>query len=183
LQFPLPLDKSAMVTNPTNSGMWTHFMRAACLFGLVLAASSCERNPGLQSPNSPGSPDSPSPAPAPLNLSGTWTGSLTDNGTTTNNATLRLTHTNDNVTGSISWTGATTAAGNVTGTVSGRTFTFKIVIPVGGFTNPPSTRFCLASLTGTASDVSSEQISADYTGTNTCSGLVPFPGALRLDRN
>jgi hypothetical protein len=183
LQFPSTFDKTTMVKNPTDSGMWTHFMRTASVLALVLAAASCDRNPGLRSPNSPGSPDSPTPAPPPLNLTGTWTGSLTDNGTVTNNATLRLTHTNDNVTGTISWTGATTAAGSVSGTVSGGSFTFKIVIPVGGFTSPPSTRFCLASLTGTAIDVNSDQISGDYTGTNTCSGLVPFPGALRLGRN
>jgi hypothetical protein len=179
-----------MPENPTNSGSRNERVRRAgrqgvevLLFCVLMASASCERNAGLHSPNSPGSPGSPSPAPAPLNLTGTWTGSLTDNGTVTNNATLRLTHTNDTVTGTISWTGATTAAGTVNGTVSGKSFTFKIVIPVGGFTSPPSTRFCLASLSGTASDVTAEQINADYTGTNTCSGLVPFPGALRIVHN
>lgn len=179
-----------MLENPTTSRSRNRRVRGAgrqavqaLLLVLLLGAAACERNAGLQSPNSPGSPDSPSPSPAPLNLTGTWQGSLTDNGTVTNDATLRLTHTNETVTGTISWTGATTAAGTVNGTVSGKSFTFKIVIPVGGFTSPPSTRFCLASLSGTASDVTAEQINADYTGTNTCSGLVPFPGALRIVRN
>ncbi len=179
-----------MLENPTNSGSQIGSPRAAgrqavqaLLFFVLLLAAACEKNAGLQSPNSPGSPGTPAPSPAPLSLTGTWTGSLTDNGTARNDATLRLTHTNETVTGTINWTGATTAAGTVSGTVSGKTFTFKIVIPVGGFTSPPSTRFCLASLSGTATDVTAEQINADYTGTNTCSGLVPFPGALRIARN
>jgi hypothetical protein len=179
-----------MVKTPTHSGNRNVLMRAAerraghaLLLCLLLGGAACERNAALQSPNAPGTPDSPTPPAAPLNLTGNWTGSLTDNGTVKNDATLRLTHTNNNVTGTISWTGPTTAMGTVSGTVSGGTFSFRIVIPVGGFTSPPSTRFCLASLTGLAVDVSAEQINADYTGTNTCSGLVPFPGALRVARN
>jgi hypothetical protein len=182
--------ENTMVKTPTHSGNRNVLMRAAerraghaLLLCLLLGGAACERNAALQSPNAPGTPDSPTPPAAPVNLTGNWTGSLTDNGTVKNDATLRLTHTNNNVTGTISWTGPTTAMGTVSGTVSGGTFSFRIVIPVGGFTSPPSTRFCLASLTGLAVDVSAEQINADYTGTNTCSGLVPFPGALRVARN
>jgi hypothetical protein len=116
-----------------------------------------------------------------MNLTGTWTGSIIDNGTARHDATLRLTHTNQTVTGTISWAGgSTTAAGTFNGTLSGKTLTFRIIIPVGGFTSPPSSRFCLASLSGTAADVTAADISGDYTGTNTCSGLVPFPGALSV---
>ena len=57
---------------------------------VVLAAGACNRNPGLQSPTSPDSPGSPSPSPERVNLTGTWTGSLTDNGKAQNSATLLL---------------------------------------------------------------------------------------------
>ena len=180
-----------MTKNPTHFRGWNLSIRLplrctlhALLLVLLVAASACDRNPGLQSPNAPGSPGgTPSPSPAPLNLSGTWTGSLVDNGTVKNEATIQLTHTNTTVSGTINWVGATTATGTVTGTVSGKSLTFRISIPMGGFTSPASSRFCMAQMNGTAAGVSTDQIDADYTGTNTCSALVPFPGALHLVRN
>ena len=180
-----------MRENPTHRGKWNVSVRLpvrctlqALLIVLLLGASGCERNPGLQSPTSPGSPGgTPSPSPAPLNLTGTWKGSLTDNGTAKNEATIQLTHTNNDVTGTINWVGVTTATGTVTGTVSGKTLTFRISIPMGGFTSPAASRFCMAQMNGTTASVSADQIDADYTGTNTCSALVPFPGALHIARN
>jgi hypothetical protein len=83
--------------------------------------------------------------------------------------------------GPIDWTGgAGTAAGTFRGTLTGATLNFRIVVPVGGYTSPPSTKFCAATLVGTASDITSNQISGEYSGTNTCRGLVPVPGVLRI---
>ena len=179
-----------MTKGPTVDGRWNAFrkLRArsvmTALAVMILATTSCDRNPGLQSPTAPGSPGgTPSPSPAPLNLTGTWKGSLTDNGTAKNEATIQLTHTNNDVTGTINWVGVTTATGTVTGTVSGSNWTFRISIPMGGFTSPAASRFCMAQMNGTAAGVSTDQIDADYTGTNTCSALVPFPGALHIVRN
>lgn len=180
-----------MTENPTHRRRWNLSVRVpvrcqlrALLIVVLLGTSGCDRNPGLQSPTSPGSPGgTPSPSPAPLNLTGTWKGSLTDNGTAKNEATIQLTHTNNDVTGTINWVGVTTATGTVTGTVSGRNWTFRISIPMGGFTSPAASRFCMAQMNGTAAGVSGDQIDADYTGTNTCSALVPFPGVLHIVRN
>ena len=152
---------------------------------LVLVTAGCDRSAPTATPTSPGSP-SPSPTPAaPLNLTGTWTGSITDHTGARNDTTLRLTQTNQTVSGTITWTGgANTAAGTFAATVTGRTISFRINIPVGGFTSPASSRFCLATLLGTASSTTAgAEFSGDYTGTNTCiPGLVPFPGALSVNK-
>jgi hypothetical protein len=150
---------------------------------LAVVASACDRSSPSSTPTSPGSPGS-----APVNLAGTWTGSIADNGGAANDVTLRLSQTDDpasgtmKVTGTINWTGATTAVGTFAGTLSGKDLFFRIIIPVGGFISPPSTRFCLAGLNGVARGVTATEFSSDYTGTNTCSGLVPFPGALQVRR-
>jgi hypothetical protein len=151
------------------SGSW--------LLLLAVAVAACDRGKPSSIPTSPGSP-----APAPMNLAGKWTGTIADNGGAANDVTLRLNQTDETVTGTINWTGATTAAGTFKGTVSGKALTFRIIIPVGGFTSPPSTRFCLAALDGAAAGVRDTEISSEYTGTNTCSGLVPFPGVLQVRR-
>ena len=157
-------------------------MRRGLLLFFVTAAltAACGRGAKPPSPTAPG-PGPSTPPPPPLNLTGTWTGSIVDNGTVWNDVTLRLNQTQQTVSGTINWVGATTAAGTFTGTVSGNALTFRINIPVGGFTAPPSNRFCLAALSGLA-DISATAIAGDYTGTNTCSGLVPFPGALSVSK-
>jgi hypothetical protein len=146
---------------------------------LALVAAACDRGNPSSTPTSPGSS-----APIPLNITGTWRGSIADNGGAASDVTLRLTHDSKNqtVTGTVNWTGATTAAGTFTGTVAGKTLTYRIIIPVGGFTSPASTRFCLATLNGAAAGVTATEFSSEYTGTNTCSGLVPLPGALQVHR-
>ena len=145
---------------------------------LALVASACDKgNPS--SPTSPGSSK-----PIPLSVTGTWTGSIADNGGAASDVTLRLNHDSvkQTVTGTVNWTGATTAAGTFTGTVAGKALTYRIIIPVGGFTSPPSTRFCFATINGAATGVTATEFSSEYTGTNTCSGLVPLPGALQVHR-
>jgi hypothetical protein len=160
------LSKRAAVVK---SGKW--------LLVLAVVAAGCDRGNPSSTPTSPGSS-------APLNITGTWTGSIADNGGAASDVTLRLTHDSvkQTVTGTVNWTGATTAAGTLTGTVSGMTLLFRIFIPVGGFTSPASSRFCLATLNGVAPGVTSTEFSSEYTGTNTCSGLVPLPGALQVHR-
>lgn len=115
-------------------------------------------------------------------------GTLTQNGVE-NSVTLQLTQDYDNfnkhytVSGPITWTGGSgTASGTFNGSLAGTTLGFRIIIPVGGFTSPPSSRFCSESLGGHAVDITGTQISGEYSGLNTCLGIDTFSGVLRLNR-
>ena len=154
------------------------------MFVVLLLTAACTRSAESPSPTTPG-PPAPQP---PDNLQGLWTGTLTDGGVESS-ATTYLTRNYNSLTGaitldgSISWTGsAGSATGTFRGIVNGPTLSFRIVVPVGGFTSPPSNKFCAATLVGTAADITGSQISGEYSGTNTCRGLVPFPGVLRITK-
>jgi hypothetical protein len=151
------------------------------IFVVALVTAACDR--GSESPTTPD--DSP---PQTVSLQGNWSGTLTDNGVE-NRATLQLTQDYNNftkvysVSGPISWTSSTgSATGTFTGSLTGTTLGYRIIIPVGGFTSPPSSRFCSASIGGVATGVTRTLISADYSGTQTCRGLTPFPGVLQFRR-
>jgi hypothetical protein len=183
-----------LVMNVTRTATWVTVCRLSkraavvksgrLLLLLAVAGGACDRSSPSSTPTSPGSPESTA-----VNLAGTWTGSIADNGGAANDVTLRLSQTDDpasgtkKITGTINWIGATTAVGTFAGTLSGKDLFFRINIPVGGFISPPSSRFCGAVLNGvTAGAVTATEFSGAYTGTNTCSGLVPLPGALQVHR-
>jgi len=152
------------------------------MFVVLLVTAACTRS--AESPATPSGPQ----APQVPDLQGLWNGTLTDGGVESSTTTY-LTRNYNSLTreitmdGSISWTGsAGTATGTFRGVVSGATMSFRIVVPVGGFTSPPSSKFCAATLVGTAADVTSNHISGEYSATNTCLGLVAIPGVLRMTK-
>lgn len=116
---------------------------------------------------------SPTVPTATLNLTGTWRGTVSDNSGTAE-VTVRLTHSGNALTGSISMISADgrfTGEGSVAGTLSGTTITFTVTFPRGSYRSSlvAGMETCSATLSGSGTDVTNAVISGTYTGSNTCS--------------
>lgn len=109
-----------------------------------------------------GSSSTPAAAPS-VDVTGIWTGTLTSSVSGTVTATLKVTQTGASVTGN--YISSNGAFGNVSGTVSGNTLSFKIT---------PSQAGCTGDLSGSgvATTPSSGQptMSFNYSGSTSCGG-------------
>ena len=117
------------------------------------------------------------PAPAP-SLTGAWTGTANDSqGTTV--VSWSLTQSGASVSGTVSTRSTNPTdgscnschrnkSGSVAGTVSGASFTMTMTFAAGASGDP--TPACSATMTGTASAVSTGMISGGYAGSDTCEG-------------
>jgi hypothetical protein len=114
--------------------------------------------------------------PATVTLTGTWFGSASDSHRQAQQLTLRLTQDGRNVTGSVTGTTVTSVplytSGSLTGTMSGSTLRFTILIPVGSVVDSPT---CSVTYNGSTTDVTATGVTATgitgtYTGTDSCFG-------------
>ena len=110
------------------------------------------------------------PTPAPLSLSGTWTGDLSVLGTLTR-TTWTISQTNNSVTGSalvLLPSGVVLLNGQFAGTLAGSVLTYTITVPPGGIpTNPGCTGQLAGSVTANVSAVST--LAGSYTvASSTC---------------
>lgn len=112
--------------------------------------------------------------PVVISLNGTYAGPASDN-TGPGTLTWVLTQSGSTITGSLTLvavgsTSTVTGHGTVSGTLSGSTLTFTMSIPAGGFPFPYSS--CVATGSGTATNVTSTNIAGTYSGNNSCTGSV-----------
>jgi hypothetical protein len=142
--------------------------RAAwCFAGLLLAAVTlaCETDMSPSGVSGAGSS-------ATLNLTGTWSGTVSDTSGQLQ-MTWRLTQTNRDVTGTVTATTIVGApvytGGTVNGTLSGSILSFTVTIPRGSIVEIPN---CSITLTGTATDVQPASMSGTYAGSDSCLGAV-----------
>ena len=145
-------------------------------FGLVLlllataGAGGCD-DPQLSSSTSP-SQNSPNSPPARLNdLSGTWSGTASDEASQVQ-MVWTLTQTGTSVTGSVSAAtnlGRPVYTGSIAGTVTSNVLTFTITVQRGGIVDLPE---CTLQLSGSTTDLQSSSMAGTYTGVHSCSGAV-----------
>jgi len=151
--------------------------RCVALFRLILIAA-CAASCGGTVPTAP---------VAVTNLSGTWDATASDS---QGLATMRLTlqHTNDRLTGTVSFKYAggndcntchRQTTGSVSGTVSANSVAFLMNFPAGNPLSP--TPICSATIQGATSAVSSVTLSAGYFGEDSCMGKFSG-GVLNLTR-
>ncbi len=120
-----------------------------------------------------GSSTSPSGAPAApstpsVTLSGTFSGPASDS-SGPGTMTWRLTQAGTAVSGTMTAMtplGTVVFRGNISGTISGTTLTFTIIVPPGGVSAIPS---CAINISGTASGITATTLAGTYSGTSTCS--------------
>lgn len=145
--------------------------------GVVLVVLACQSSPVAPA------------APRALNLTGTWSGNLSDpQGAAM--VTWTLTQAGQGITGVAVTRPADPAdgtcaschknkAGTFTGTLSGTTLTLSMEFPAGTPSDP--TPICSVTLTGTLSNVTDDTVIGSYAGTDTCEG--PFAdGRIALSR-
>jgi hypothetical protein len=131
--------------------------------------------PGPPPPPAPPPPPSPPPAPAPINMVGTWTGTGVDSmGTVI--LTWALTQTGSALSGTVKMQAVDVAGscnschrnktGTFSGTINGTTLSTTMVFPKHGAGDP--TPDCTATLTGTASNVTTNTLTAAYSGVDSC---------------
>jgi uncharacterized protein (TIGR03437 family) len=105
------------------------------------------------------------PATPAITLNGTYSGDASDS-SGPGTMIWRLTQTGSSVSGTMTGIGGSAVFnGNITGTLSGTTLTFTIVVPPGGISGLPS---CSITITGSALNVTSTTIKGTYSGTGTC---------------
>jgi len=152
---------------------------AAIPVGVIVTAllSGCQASPKTPT----------SPAPLPINMTGTWNGTgadsfgpervtwvLTQSGTTVSGtAELKAADPLDGSCGSCH----KVKKGTFAGTLSGTSLSIAMTFPAGGDVPAP---ICVAELTGTAT-VAVGRITASYTGTDTCEGIYTN-GTMELTR-
>jgi len=130
----------------------------------------------------------PPPPPAALNLSGTWTGTGSDSqGAET--LSWVLTQVGDALSGSAATRPANAADGScaschkvkdgtMSATLSGTTLTLRMFFPTGGSVPTP---ICSVIMEATASGITSDAISASYSGSDSCEGAFAG-GTFRMTR-
>jgi hypothetical protein len=136
------------------------------------------------------SPAAPSPPPSQaVTLAGNWAGTAVDSqgGTI---VSWELTQAGANVAGTVKTQAVNPAdgscnschrnkAGTFSGTIAGTTLTLSMFFAAGGTGDP--TPACTATLTGAASSVAHDKLTAAYTGADSCEG--PFlNGTLAMAR-
>jgi hypothetical protein len=137
-----------------------------CALGVavMLGSAACGGSDG----GSGGNPAGPS---GDASVSGTWSGSASDS-TGAGQMMWSLTQTGTSFSGSATVTDTATSVtgrGSVSGTVSGRTVSFTITIPAGGFDEPYGT--CTTSVSGEAT-ASGASMTGTYSGTSSCQNPV-----------
>lgn len=110
-----------------------------------------------------GSPPGPSSLQT-LNLSGRWSGTMSDSSGGPGPVSLVLSQNGNGITGTFTADGF---GGTVTGTLTGTTLTLAAVVPRGGVVGEPN---CSMTANGTAAGVTDTAINGTYSGTNSCSG-------------
>ena len=140
----------------------------ACLpLTLLLAGGACSKAPT-------------SPSAAPLNLTGTWSGSAADS-TGFGSLTWALTQTGSTFTGTAAIDDRSvgiTGRGTVNGSLVQGSVQFTLTVPAGGFDAPFETCSSTVSGEGLASATS---LSAVYAGSSSCGGTITS-GQLSLRR-
>jgi hypothetical protein len=135
-------------------------------------------------------PAAPSGAPSQaVSLAGTWNGTATDSqGATT--VSWALTQTGTSVAGPVQTQAVNPAdgscnschrnkTGTFSGTISGTTLTLKMFFAAGAAGDP--TPACTATLTGAASSMAQDNLTAAYTGADSCEGAF-LNGTLAMAR-
>jgi len=159
-------------------------------FAAAWLLEACASSPTPTLAPTPGDAhNDPVPPPAaPLNLTGTWSGSGSD-GLGPETFTWVLTQTDNTLTGSASMRPLSTTDGSceschkvkdgsIFGTVSGTTVTLRMAFALGG-TQPTPT--CLVTMDVSASSVTSTSLSSSYNGSDTCEPLVAV-GSITMSR-
>jgi hypothetical protein len=128
----------------------------AMVCAVLLATASCDK-------------DSPTtPSPLPLNLTGTWRGTISVIGTPAE-MTWTLTQTNDAITGPVRvtlQTGTVLLNGALSGSLAGTVLTYRITVPVGGIPLQPS---CSGQIGGSANATNPSTLNGTYNVTlSTC---------------
>ena len=150
---------------------WRHraTIAAAVVLGLTTAAFGC------------GTPPSAGPSPSPLaGLTGTWSGSASDS-SGPGQLTWQIEQTGTSFSGTLTMTdthAGYSGRGSISGTLSGSSVSFLMLVPAGGFDDPYTE--CSVDISGDG-QVASSSISASYSGSNSCSGAITA-GQLTLGR-
>jgi hypothetical protein len=159
-------------------------MNAFLLIGVIVAALAAGSCGSMAAPAAP-STSTPAPAapqPAALNLSGAWSGGATDSQGPAS-VSWTLAQSGANVTGTVrtnalnpddgscsschrNKSGTVTGTLSVTANTTALTLTMSFAAGVDGDPTPA----CSATLTATSSSLSSSNVVADYSGSDTCEG-------------
>lgn len=152
-------------------------MKACRLVGFLVAcaAAGCG-SPASPTPAQPVSP--PAAVPATVDLTGSWSGIASDSQGPAVVA-WQLTQTGSSVSGTVHTTATNpndgscsschrNKSGNVTGTINGSALTLTMFFAAGADGDP--TPACSATLNASASSISSSNVIASYSGSDTCEG-------------
>lgn len=149
---------------------------------LIAAAAACGSSPAAPASTAqPGAPAAPAPAPSNVGLAGAWTGTGADP-QGAERMSWTLTQDGSAVSGTADLAPLNAAdgscaschkfkAGTIAGSVSGSALRLRLTFPAGGDGVP--TPMCTITFDASAT-VDGRQISASYTGDDTCEG--PFTG-------
>jgi hypothetical protein len=137
-----------------------HYMRStlyACFLVALLFSAACGEDDPPTAPTNP-----------PLNLTGTWRGTINVSGVTTN-MTWTLTQTGTGVAGPVVIalpTGAVIMNGALTGTLSGSTLSYTIGVAPGGLPTQPA---CSGQIAGVTTVTGSSAMNGTYSvASSTC---------------
>ena len=140
------------------------------LLGIIGGAAAGTAGVALKLKAGEGAATAPGSQVATLNLTGTWSGRMSDSSGGPDQATMTVTQTGASISGTVTGmtlSGSVLFNGTVTGTLSGTTLTMSASVPRGGVVGEPN---CTITVNGSAVGVTATAMSGSYSGIHSCNG-------------